>query len=136
MMKSGEKMPDTIYDTRFFLAAYAKEAGMRQRLRSELQAHKRRFVSAITIHEIYRITLEEEGREVAKIRKAAIERDFEVVDVDSEIAAESAEIKVAQGRDFPLADAIIGATARLLKLVCFTDDEHIKSLPSIRARWF
>lgn len=129
-------MPDTIYDTRFFLAAYAKEPSLRQRLRSELQARKRRFVSVITIHEIYRITLEQEGREVARIRRAAIERDFEIVDVNSEIAAESAEIKVAQGRDFPLADAIIGATARLLKLVCFTDDEHIKSLHAIRTRWF
>jgi len=129
-------MPDTIYDTRFFLATYAKEAGQLRKLRSELQEHKRRFVSAITIHEIYRITLEEEGREVAKIRSAAIERDFEVVDVDSEIATESAEIKVAQGRDFPIADSIIGATARLRKLVCFTDDEHIKSLRGIKTRWF
>jgi len=129
-------MPDTIYDTSFFLAAYAKEAGLRQRLKSELRARKRRFVSAITIHEIYRITLEGEGREMARIRRAAIEKDFEVINVDSEIAAESAEIKVVQGRDYPLADAIIGATAKLLKLVCFTDDEHIKSLRSIKTRWF
>jgi predicted nucleic acid-binding protein len=134
-MKLGEKMPDTIYDTRFFLAAYAKEGNLRQRLRSELQPHRRRFVSAITIHEIYRIALEGEGREVAKIRKAAIERDFEIVSVDSDIAAESAEIKVAQDRDFPLADAIIAATAKLGKLVCFTDDEHIKSIHGIRTRW-
>ena len=135
-MRSGEKMPDTIYDTRFFLGAYAKEAGLKQRVKSELQTRKRRFVSAITIHEIYRITLEEEGREVAKIRKTAIERDFDIIGVYSEIAAESAEIKVAQGRDFPLADAIIGATARLFKLVCFTDDDHIKALREIRTRWF
>ena len=135
-MKLGEKMPDTIYDTRFFLAAYAKEASMRQRVRSELQARRRRFVSSITIHEIYRITLEEEGREVAKMRKAAVEKDFEVINVDSDIAAESAEIKVAQGRDFPLADAIIGATARLARLVCFTNDEHIKSLRAMKTRWF
>lgn len=134
-MKSGEKMPDTIYDTRFFLAAYAKEGNLRQRLQSELRPRRRRFVSAITIHEIYRITLGEEGREVAQIRKAAIEKDFQIISVDSEIAAESAEIKVAQGRDFPLADAIIAATAKLAKLVCFTDDEHIKSLRAVRTRW-
>lgn len=129
-------MPDTIYDTRFLIAAYARDPGLRQRVKSELQTSKRRYVSAITIHEIYRITLEEEGREVAKIRRAAIERDFEIIDVNSEIAAESAEIKVAQGRDFPLADAIIGATAVLRKLVCFTDDEHIKALGAIKSRWF
>jgi predicted nucleic acid-binding protein len=129
-------MPDTIYDTRFFLVAYAKDAVLKQRVKSELHTHKRRFVSAITIHEVYRITLEEEGREVALIRKSAIERDFNVIDVNSEIAAESAEIKVKRGRDFPLADAIIVATARVLKLVCFTDDEHITASTEIKTRWF
>jgi predicted nucleic acid-binding protein len=68
------------------------------------------------------------------MRKATIERDFEIVDVDSDIAAEAAEIKVAQGRNFPLADAIIGATAILRKLTCLTDDEHIKRL-KVKTRW-
>jgi predicted nucleic acid-binding protein len=93
-------------------------------------------VSAITIHEVYRISLEGEGREVAKVRKSAIERDFHILNVDSDIAAESAEIKVAQGRDFPLADAIIGATAKIRKLVCFTDDEHIRKIGGLKTRWF
>jgi predicted nucleic acid-binding protein len=88
----------------------------------------------MTIHEVYRVSLEEEGREVARMRKRAIERDFEIIDVDSDIASEAAEIKVAQGRDFPLADAIIGATARVHKLTCFTDDGHIKAL-GIKTRW-
>jgi len=129
-------MPDTLYDTRFFLAAYAAERGLRLRVRSELQTRKRRYVSAITIHETYRISLEGEDRDVAKIRKSAIERDFQIVDVDSDIAAESAEIKVSQGRDFPIADAIIAATAKLKKLVCFTDDGHIKSMAALKTRWF
>lgn len=129
-------MPDTLYDTRFFLAAYAAERSMRPQVKSELQARKRRYVSAITIHEVYRISLEEEGRDSAKIRKSAIERDFEIIDVDSEIAVESAEIKVSQGRDFPIADAIIAATAKLRKLVCFTDDHHIESIAALKTRWF
>lgn len=89
-----------------------------------------------TIHEIYRIILEAKGRDVAKIRGSAIEEDFQIIDIDSEIGAESADIKVAQGRDFPLADAIVGATAKLRKLVCVTDDEHIRSLSEIRTPWF
>jgi predicted nucleic acid-binding protein len=44
------------------------------------------------------------------------------------IRAEAADIKVARGRDFPLADAIIGATAILLKLTDLSDDEHLKRL--------
>lgn len=128
-------MPDTLYDTRFFVAAYTAERGTRVQVKSELQAHKRRFVSAMTIHEVYRISLEGEGRDVAKMRKSAIERDFEIIAVDSDIAAESAEIKVSQGRDFPIADAIIAATAKLNKLVCFTDDTHMKSLATLKTRW-
>ncbi len=129
-------MPDTLYDTRFFLAAYTAERGTKLKIKSELQSHKRRFVSAITIHEVYRISLEGEGRDVAKMRKSAIERDFEIIVVDSDIAAESAELKVSQGRDFPIADAIIAATAKLNKLVCFTDDTHMKSLATLKTRWF
>lgn len=129
-------MPDTLYDTRFFLATYAADRGPRLKIRSELQTRKRRYVSAITIHEVYRISLEGEGREVAKIRKSAIERDFEIINVDSEIAAESAEIKVSQGRDFPIADAMIAASAKLKKLDCFTDDNHMKSISGLKTRRF
>ncbi len=129
-------MPETLYDTRFFLVVYAAARGLKPQVKSELQARKRRYISAITIHEVYRISLEGEGRDVAKIRKSALERDFQIINVDSDIAAESAEIKVSQGRDFPIADAIIAATAKLKKLVCFTDDDHIKSIPALRTRWF
>lgn len=129
-------MSDTLYDTRFFLATYAAEPQLKSQIRSELHTRRRKCVSAITIHEVYRISLEDEGRDVARIRKSAIEKDFEVIDVDSNIAAESAEIKVSKGRDFPIADAIIAATAKLRKLVCFTDDEHIKSVTILKTRWF
>jgi predicted nucleic acid-binding protein len=128
-------MPDILYDTRYFLALYtAKDPPLRRRLLAELEKHRRRYTSAITIHEVYRVSLEEEGRQVAKMRKAAVERDFEIIDVDSDIAAEAAEIKAAQGRGFPLADAIIGATAIVRRLTCLIDDEHIKRL-KVRTRW-
>jgi hypothetical protein len=55
---------------------------------------------------------------------------------DSEIATESAEINVAHTRNFPLADAIIGATTKHRNLVCFTHDEQTKSLSEIMTRWF
>jgi predicted nucleic acid-binding protein len=129
-------MHDTLYDTRFFLAAYTAERKLKPQVRLELHARKQRYASAITIHEVYRISLEGEGRDVAKMRKSAIERDFEIIDVDSAIAAESAEIKVSQGRDFPIADSIIAATAKLKKMVCFTDDDHIKSIVALKTRWF
>ena len=128
-------MPEILYDTRFFLALYtAKDPSLRRRLVAELERHRRRYASVMTIHETYRVSLREEGREVAMIRRAAIERDFKILDVDSDIACQAAEIKVEQGKDFPLADAIIGATAIVRKLTCFTDDEHIKAL-KVKTRW-
>jgi predicted nucleic acid-binding protein len=69
------------------------------------------------------------------MRKTTIERDFEVIPVTSEIAVKAAEIKTAHGSDFPLADAIIGATAILHKLDCFTDDNHLKQLTELKTRW-
>jgi len=136
LTESGEKMPETLYDTRFFLEVYtAREPELKRRLEADLKRVRRRYTSAITIHEIYPVTLQNEGRETAKIRKLAIERDFEVINVDADIAAEAAEIKVAQGADFPLADAIIAATAILRKLTCFTDDEHIKAVARVKTRW-
>jgi len=129
-------MPDLLYDTRYFLAVYtAKEPTLKKKLLKQLQLRRPRYVSAITIHEVYRISLEAEGREVAKMRKTAIERDFRIIDVDSDIAVEAAEIEMAKGRDFPLADAIIGATAILRRLNCFTDDEHILTLSGLRTCW-
>jgi predicted nucleic acid-binding protein len=129
-------MLETLYDKRFFLAAYAAERESKLKVRAELQLRRRRYVSAITIHEVYRISLEGEGREVANIRKSGIERDFGIIPVDSDIATESAEIKVSHGRNFPIADAIIAATAKLKKITCFTDDAHIKSVPSVKTQWF
>lgn len=129
-------MSDTLYDTRYFLAVYtAKEATLKRKLLKELESHRPRYASAMTIYEVYRVSLEVEGRDIAKMRKTTIEKDFEIVYVDSDIAVEAAEIKVAQGRNFPLADAIISATAILRGLVCFTDDEHIKALSGLRTRW-
>jgi predicted nucleic acid-binding protein len=129
-------MSDTLYDTRYFIVLYtAKEPTLQRRLLKELESKRPRYASAITIHEVYRISLEVEGREVAKMRKTAIERDFGIIDVDSDVAAEAAEVKATQSRDFPLADAIIVATARLRGLNCFTDDEHMKTINSLRTRW-
>jgi len=129
-------MSETLYDTRFLVEAYfTKDLEAKKGLKIELEDHKLRFISAITIYEVYRLSLKNEGRTVAKIRRAAIERDFEVIDIDSNVAAQAAEIKTAQGRDYPLADALIAATAVLRKLTCFTDDPHIRRTPNVKTRW-
>ena len=94
-------MPETLYDTMYFVSVYsAKETDLKAKLKHELETGERRYVSAITVHEVYRLSLQDESREIAETRKAAIERDFKVIDVDSEIAAEAARIKGGARKHF------------------------------------
>lgn len=127
-------MSKTVYDTWFFMDHYysADEETIRK-TKEEIRKTKERYISAIVIHEVYRLTLEREGREIAKLRRELLEKDFKVVDVDPEIAAASAEIR--HKYNIPLADSVIAATNVALDAKCFTDDSHLKAIPEIKTRW-
>jgi len=47
----------------------------------------------MTIHELYKLILEKEGRDVAKLRIRLVAKDFEVILMDEELAVLSAEIR-------------------------------------------
>jgi len=72
------------------------------------------------IHEVYQLVLKREGLETAILRTTIIEKDFKIVEVDSEIAKSSAELRCKYR--LSLADSIIAATALALKATCLTDD--------------
>jgi len=127
-------MPKTVYDTRFFLEHYySREAAMLRKTREAIQKAKERFISAIVIHEVYWLTLNQEGHETAVMRAGLLEKDFKVVKVDAEIARSSAELrhKYRMG----VTESIIAATALLLKATCLSDDPHIKKISEIRTSW-
>ncbi|MBS7645407.1 hypothetical protein KEJ44_05125 [Candidatus Bathyarchaeota archaeon] len=69
-------MPEkTIYDTRFFIEYfYSNNPEHLRRLKEEIRSVGDRMVSALTIHEIHRINLEREGRDVATLRSETIRR--------------------------------------------------------------
>ncbi len=129
-------MPDrSVYDTRFFVEYfYSDDAGLLRRLKEDLRAVRERMVSALTIHEIHRITLEREGREVATLRSEAIRRDFVVVDVDYETAVRSAELR--SRRKMPMADSVIAATAQVRGCPVVSDDPHFKEIENLKTRWY
>jgi predicted nucleic acid-binding protein len=106
---------------------------MRKRTKREILVNKVKFISVITLHEVYRLTLQKGGREVAKLRVNVISKDFEAIDVDSAIAVKAAEIR--HGSLLPMADSIIAATSASLKGVCISDDPHLATLRSISTRW-
>jgi len=127
-------MSKTVYDTRFFIEHYySKDGEVLRKTKEEIRKTKERYISAIVIHELYRLTLEQEGRETAVLRASLLEKDFKIVDVDSEIAKNSAEL--GHKYRISLADSIVAATSLSLNATCFSDDLHLKAIKEIRTQW-
>ena len=128
------KMARSVYDTRFFVEHYySGDADVLRKTREELRKTRERFVSAVVVHEVYRLTLEWEGRETAVLRTSLLVKDFKVVVVDAEIARSSAELR--HKHKVSLADSVIAATSLLLGAVCVSDDPHLRAMKEIRTRW-
>jgi predicted nucleic acid-binding protein len=127
-------MSRSVYDTRFFIEHfYSTNLDTLSKTKEEIRKTKQRYVSAITLHEVFRLSLERDGREVAKIRRGIIEQYFKVLDVDGGIAVTGAELR--HRHRIPMGDSLIVATALCLEATCITDDPHFKKIGDIRTRW-
>jgi predicted nucleic acid-binding protein len=128
-------MPDNrLYDTRFFVEYfYSPDKELVRKLKEELRLVNERMVSSLTIHEIHRIVLKKEGKEVATIRSSTIRRDFQVIDVDYMIAVKSAELR--NKYQMPMADSVIAATAQIQGCPLFSDDAHFKNIEKLKVVW-
>jgi len=129
-------MPDkSLYDTRFFVEYfYSDDAHFRRNLKEDLRKARNRVVSTLTVHEIYRINLEKEGREVAILRADTVRRDFNIADVDYETAIRSAELRSRYR--IPMADSIIAATAQIYRCPLVSDDPHFQRIEDLNTRWY
>ncbi len=86
------KMNKAVYDTRFFVDSYySKDELLPKKIRANRA--RKRYVSAIVVHEIYNLSIKREGRETAKIQVAHLKEEFEVIPVDDQIAQISAELR-------------------------------------------
>ena len=127
-------MSKTVYDTRFFIEHYySNDEDVLRRTKEEMRKTRERYISAVVIHEVYRLTLEREGRETAVLRAEMLKKDFKVVDVGPEIAKASAELRHRYNAS--MADCIIAATALSLMATCVSDDPHFKSMSEIKTSW-
>src|SRR3989304_10053484 len=127
-------MPRTVYDTRFFMEHYySQDDAILKKTKEDIRKARERFISAIVIHEVYQLTLKQEGRETAILRTALLEKDFKVVKIDAEIAKSSAELR--HKYKMSMADSIIAATALSLNATCLSDDPHFKSVKEIKTTW-
>lgn len=125
-------MNKAVYDTRFFVESYySKDKSLLTKIKSHKA--KKRYISAIVIHEVYNLALAREGREVAKIKIAHLLKDFEVVPVDNQIAQTSAELRYKY--QLSMGDSMIAAAALMLKAICISDDPHFKQIKEIVTEW-
>lgn len=127
-------MPSATYDTRFFVEHfYSSDPKVTESTVNELRREKDKGVSSVVIHEVYRLTLQKEGRQVASLRVELMGKDFNICPVDKQVAVVSAGLR--QKYRIPMADSMIAATAISLKTVCVTDDPHITKIREVRTRW-
>lgn len=90
-------------------------------------------ISAIVIHEVCQLALKREDRETAILRTNLLEKDFRTVNVGSEIAKSSAELRHKYKTS--MADSVIAATSLFLNAICVSDDAHLKTIKEIRTKW-
>ena len=123
-----------IYDTRFFFEHYySDDEPTLEKTRSHLRAKETKYVSAITIHEVYKLSLEKEGKQVAITRSNLLEKDFEVIPVEAAVARKSAELRSKYR--IPMADSMVAASAEIFRLECVSDDPHLGQVREIDVRW-
>jgi toxin FitB len=123
-----------LYDTRFFFEYfYSNDPERVAKLKEELRSVKQRMVSSLTVHELHRIVMKKEGKVVANLKSSTIQADFEVIDVDYNIAIKSAEIR--NKHQIPMADSVIAATAQLEQCPLFSDDPHFTEIENLKTIW-
>jgi toxin FitB len=129
------KMPEKrLYDTRFFVEYfYSGNPEVLRELKQELRSVKERMVSSLTVHEIHRINLKREGKDVADLRSNAIREDFRIIDVNYKLAVKSAELR--NTHQIPMADSVIAVTAQVNQCPLFTDDAHFKKIENLKTVW-
>ena len=112
-----------LFETRYFWAVFTgRDPEQLRKLRTLLENTKKKFASTVTIYEVCKLTLGQEGKAVADLRVNTIRKQFAMIDIDPEIAEEGA--RISHKLRAPMADSLIMATARKHNLPCVTDDPH------------
>jgi predicted nucleic acid-binding protein len=128
-------MPSSLYDTRFFFEYfYSADSGLKPRAKESISRNKERYVSAVTLHELYLLDLQKRGREIARLSLQTVRDLFRIADVNSEIAINAAELR--NRYKIPMGDSLIAATCRVVGAQCVTDDPHITKIKEIKTCWF
>lgn len=127
-------MPRLVFDTRFFIEYfYSSSNEFIEKAKDFVSKNKERYVSTLTIHETYLLSLRREGREIAHMRLQVLLDLFRALDVSAEIAVAAAELR--HKHKIPMADGVIAATCRSFEAKCVTDDPHFQELKEVKTVW-
>lgn len=127
-------MKGNSFDTRFLVELfYSTDENTQSKIRAVLLDSKPNILSTAALSEVYKLTLEKEGKVVAEIRANSLSKDFRLVDVDREVAIQAAIIKHRHG--IPFADSLIASTAKVLRVPCYTDDPHFHDIEGLTVKW-
>jgi len=123
-----------LYDTRFVAAIYyPSNDDEAARIRRELTTNLSKYISSVTVYELYKLSLESEGRATADLRTELLKRDFTIANLDCKIAREAALLW--KKYRVPMADAVIASTALQLKASCVSNDPHFVKMKELHTRW-
>jgi predicted nucleic acid-binding protein len=103
-----------LFETRYFCAFHSFSS----RSAKKAETFFRQISTTFEIIKLYR----KGGKGSRRPASQQIENEFDVVDVDSEVAGEGD--RLAARLKIPMADASIIATAKRLRVACVTDDPH------------
>jgi predicted nucleic acid-binding protein len=122
------------FDTSFLVELfYSSNENTQSKIRAILLDSKPNILSTAALSEVYKLTLEKEGKDVAEIRANFLSKDFRLVDVDKDVAIQAAIIKHRYG--IPFADSLIASTAKVLGVPCYTDDPHFHGIAGLTVKW-
>ena len=96
-------------------------------------ARSSKYVSVITIHELYFLFGSFEGKEIAEIRIGRIAETYDIVQVNKSIAVEGAKYRIRNR--MPTADSLIAATAMEKDGIIITDDPRFTQIDYLRIKW-
>ena len=123
-----------VFDTRFFVEHFfSNDNRARLRAKEFVAKNKERYVSVVTLHEMYFLELAKKGRDVAVLRVQGIQDFFDIAGIDSLIAISAAELR--NKYRIPMGDSLIAATCRAMNAECVTDDPHFTKMREIKTRW-
>lgn len=87
------------------------------------------LVPSVCLYEVFKVVRRERGEDAAFAAVAAMERG-EVIDVDSELAMESAALGLEENLAF--ADSVIYAVAKKRDATLWTQDVHFRGKPGVK----